>query len=850
NLNISSITIQHGKGTTPIDQFGIGIVPGGGIFATGSVTLTNSTVSDNTVTSPNDGGVGGGIAAGSVALTGSTVSDNTANSVDGGPATGGGIYASNAVTLTGSTVSGNSAAGESKSPAGGGGIEATTVTLTNSTVSGNTATASENTDGGGIEAATVTLSGSTVSDNHAVAAFIFGPVSSEGGGIFTYDSGSVTLTDSTVSGNTAEGAGNVGGGAGIYANGSLTLISSTVSGNTATSTNGGSGAGGGIIAGTGTLRDTILAGNTADAGPDCSGTLTTQGYNLLGNSSGCAGLTDGMNGDHVGTSTAPIDPRFSPLAANGGPTQTQALLPGSPAIDAGNPVGCTDVSGALLTTDQRGFPRPSPAGGRCDIGAYEVQFSLALTPPGAPNSTATAAVLPGGTSGVSYTQALTASGGSGSGYGHFTVVGGSLPPGIALDPNNGMIGGTPNGSGTFTFTVAVSDSVGNEGEQLYSLTVAASGGSSCPSGWSCADIGTPFPRGSESQANGTWTVQGSGDIWGSADNFHFDWQTLGGDGAVSTQVLSQSDSDPWAKAGVMLRGGIDRGAPFYAALVTPGQGIIVQYRSASGGTALSVSSQPGSAPVYLSVARVGTSFSAYSSSDGIHWSLLPRSTVTISSLSGPLLAGLATTSHKNGTLSTATFDAVGVDASATCPSPWNCADIGKPFPAGSASSAAGIWTAHGSGDIWGSADNFHFDWQSLSGDGSVTAQVLGQTATDPWAKAGVMLRGGTDRGAPFYAALVTPGHGIIVQYRSGSGAAAISVSSQPGSAPVYLRVTRSGNSFSAYNSSDGATWTLLPKSTVSISSLSGPLLAGLATTSHKNGLLSTATFDAITPAAP
>ena len=68
-----------------------------------------------------------------------------------------------------------------------------------------------------------------------------------------------------------------------------------------------------------------------------------------------------------GAAVALVDPHLGPLQNNGGPTQTQALLPGSPAINAGNPAGCRDALGALLLADQRGFPRL----GRCDIGAYE-----------------------------------------------------------------------------------------------------------------------------------------------------------------------------------------------------------------------------------------------------------------------------------------------------------------------------------------------------------------------------------------------------------------------------------------------------------------------------------------------
>jgi hypothetical protein len=383
------------------------------------------------------------------------------------------------------------------------------------------------------------------------------------------------------------------------------------------------------------------------------------------------------------------------------------------------------------------------------------------------------------------------------------------------------------------------------GVTLYPATSGANS-SGCPSSWSCADIGKPLPHGSDALANGTWTVQGSGDIWGSRDNVHFDWQTLAGDGALSAEVLAQTVSDPWAKAGVMLRGSPDRGAPFYAALVTPGHGIIVQYRKAQGATAVTISSQPGAIPTFLRVVRVGTAFSASSSADGVHWTLLPRATVSIGGLSGPVLAGLAVTSHKNSVLSTATFSAVGVEVATACPSPWSCANVGKPFPPGSASSVGDLWMVQGSGDLWGVADNVQFDWQALSGNGAVSARVLAQTVSDPWAKAGVMLRGSIDRGAPFYAALATPGHGIIVQYRQAQGARAVTISSQPGGSPVYLRVARTGTTFSAYSSADGINWSQLPRSAVTISSLGGPALAGLAVTSHKNGKLSAATFEAIT----
>src|SRR5215469_1064747 len=105
--------------------------------------------------------------------------------------------------------------------------------------------------------------------------------------------------------------------------------------------------------------------NSPWTGGNCSGTLTSEGYNLSSDST-CNFNNPGDLNNH--------DPMLGPLQNNGGPTQTMALHPGSPAIDGGNPSGCTDGQGHLLKTDQRGMPRPDKEDSvGCDIGAYESQ---------------------------------------------------------------------------------------------------------------------------------------------------------------------------------------------------------------------------------------------------------------------------------------------------------------------------------------------------------------------------------------------------------------------------------------------------------------------------------------------
>jgi len=227
-----------------------------------------------------------------------------------------------------------------------------TLTISNSTISNNHGTSDRFSTGGGISnGGTLTINDSTVSGN-SVGAWL----DSGGGGVA--NGGTLSINDSTLTGNSASSLGEASGGA-IYNRGKLAINNSTISGNSAKS-------GGGIYNYPGytvTIQNSIVANSVS--GGNCSGTIASNGYNL---SSDAACHLEG-SGD-----LNSIDPKLGPLQNNGGPTQTQALLSGSPAIDGGNPAGCTDGVGHLLKTDQRGLPRPDAEDiGGCDIGAYERQ---------------------------------------------------------------------------------------------------------------------------------------------------------------------------------------------------------------------------------------------------------------------------------------------------------------------------------------------------------------------------------------------------------------------------------------------------------------------------------------------
>ncbi len=212
-----------------------------------------------------------------------------------------------------------------------------------------------------------------------------GNIAGYGGGI--YNSGTLTVSNSTFTGNDA-GSYPYGGG-GLDNFGTLTVTNCTVSGNTSP------GAGGIYNADSLTLNNTIVAGNTsiATSDNDILGTVTsTSAFNLIGDGSGISNLTDLEElalSNLIGTTTEPINPLLAPLGDYGGPTQTMALLPGSPAIEAGSIALAVDANGNPLTTDQRGAGFPRVVNGTVDIGAFESQgFTLTTvtgsTPQGTP----------------------------------------------------------------------------------------------------------------------------------------------------------------------------------------------------------------------------------------------------------------------------------------------------------------------------------------------------------------------------------------------------------------------------------------------------------------------------------
>jgi CSLREA domain-containing protein len=359
-LSVSNCTLRGNSAPSSI---------GGAIYnsSTGTVKVTNCKLSDNAA----DFGVGGAIAnnIGTINVVNSTISNNFSG-------LGGAIFNdSGTMTITGSKISGNISDFSSGGISGGGVTNATgTLIITKSTIANNFAFCG---GGIGILGGSVSVTGSTFSGNFANSSISGGTTG--GGGIWV-GGGILNLTNSTVSGNGAFGLAEGGGGIFNTSAGTLNVTNSTISGNCVFARGNGSGAGvfnsaGGVA----NIKSSIIALNSANFAPDVSGVFTSAGFNLIGKKDGSTGFTAAT--DKKGTITSPLNPQldWKGLRNNGGPTQTIALLSGSPAIDAGTSAGLTGT----LTTDQRGagYPRTvdngsvtNPTGGDgTDIGAFEVQ---------------------------------------------------------------------------------------------------------------------------------------------------------------------------------------------------------------------------------------------------------------------------------------------------------------------------------------------------------------------------------------------------------------------------------------------------------------------------------------------
>lgn len=368
------------------------------------------------------------------------------------------------------------------------------------------------------------------------------------------------------------------------------------------------------------------------------------------------------------------------------------------------------------------------------------------------------------------------------------------------------------------------------------VTPPATPSGTVPAPWMTRDIGAVGVTGYANLSADTFSVKGAGaDVWGSVDAFRFVYQTLAGDGEIVARVASVENVASWAKAGVMIRGGLDASSAHGFMLVSAAKGLAFQRRTQPGGLTTSTSGGLDTAPVWVKLARRGQSITASRSTDRANWVVVAQDTVV---LTGRVYIGLAVSSHHSTRMATALFDRVTVT---DLPAGWRSRDVGSVGVAGMASESGGTFTVRGAGaDIWGTTDAFHYAYRSLTGDGTIVARVASIQGAQAWTKIGVMMRGSTGPSSAHALMLVSTARGLAFQRRTTNGATSVHTAGGTGTAPRWVKLARSRDVITASVSSDGQIWTVVDSDTFT---LPATILVGLVAHSHDVTTLATATFD-------
>ena len=543
------------------------------------------------------------------------------------------------------------------------------------------------------------------------------------------------------------------------------------------------------------------------------------------------------------------------------------LAAGSPAIDKGTSVNAP-------STDLDGNPRPSGAG--YDIGAYEYQNGSPAPAP-APTPAASSSTLNLSSGSVTSGQAVTLTA-------SVTSASGTPTGSISFMDGSSLVGTATLSGGSASYSCS------NLATGTHALTAKYAGSTSyaaCTSAAATLSV-TPAPAPTPSATNSTLKLSSSSITSGQSVTLT---ATIASASGIPTGTVSFMDGTALLGSVALTNGSASVST---SSLATGTHSLTAKYTgsasyaaSTSPAVAISVAAAPAPAPT-----PAATTSSLKLSSNSVVSGQTVALTITVTSASGTptgtvnfmdgtALIGSATLSGGSASISTSalatgthsltakytgstsfaasTSPAVALSVTAPTPVPTPTptptptgnlftadGDIGSPALKGSASydTAVGMYTITGAGkDIWGSTDQFHFDYKTQPGDAVIVARVNGVVKTYGWAKAGVMFRSDTTAGSQFVDLLVTPSNGVAFQWRSASGGLSSNAAVAGIKAPEWVKLVRSGNSFSGFYSSDGVTWTQVGAA-VTVN-MNPNALAGLAVTSHNASALTTATFSGV-----
>lgn len=366
---------------------------------------------------------------------------------------------------------------------------------------------------------------------------------------------------------------------------------------------------------------------------------------------------------------------------------------------------------------------------------------------------------------------------------------------------------------------------------LLAFGVAIFAGMAHAQEWRSTDVGNVGMAGGAAQADGTWTVRGSGaDVWGTSDAFQFLHRPTNRSGFIVARIADFRAASPLAKAGLMIRAGLDAQAATVILDLKPDGGIEFMARATTGAPMQYLDGTAATTSTWLRLGWTSNDVTAWTSADGSHWTLLRSASVAL-----PVTpeTGVAVTSHDNSQLATAHIDAVSIGVQTTN---WASTAIGA-ASGGSATSSNGLWTIAATGaDIWGAADSFEYLHRSVVGNNlHIVARIDDLQNTNAFAKAGVMLRASLDASAPAVILDVTPSGYVEFMARTTTSGEMTYLAGATVTAPVWLELSWSADTSSTTRvtgaiSSDRATWT--PIGATVILTLPNAYEAGVAVTSH------------------
>ncbi len=415
--------------------------------------------------------------------------------------------------------------------------------------------------------------------------------------------------------------------------------------------------------------------------------------------------------------------------------------------------------------------------------------------------------------------------------------------GVALGSTSETVNFTlPLGIPAGTYSVfAVANGVPSVDTSLTSLTISTTPSNAAPTVMTAA-AATPT---TVTGTTATISVLGADD--GGESNLTYTW-TLSAS-SNSTQLPSISDNgDNTAKS--MTATFHQSGTYTFKATITDAGGLsttssvnVTVVQTYSGVTVSpALASVGGGSTQQFSASAYDQFGNALSSQPGFTWHVT-AGTGSINS-SGKYTAtssGTLATVTATATVSSTTF--TGTAQAGVVSSPWKSTDIGGPGQTGTAYDNGTTFTVEGGGgDIWGTSDQFHFVYRTLTGDGVIIARVASYTNTGGSAKTGVMLRNSLNDNDQYVLECITPSNGSEFQYRTASAGSAAGTGGNSGpAAPYWVKLVRSGNTITGYRSVDGNTWT--SDGTISITFTNSTIDVGLEVDANNNSLLNTSTFD-------